>query len=105
KEVRDREDALAGMRDACATQSISRSRLVYHRLLRKRNSSPLIARVLQNIPRANAVFPCWSCKMAEQFLSIPLTAVRRTEGGQSSVEQNASGGSRRSLRRATDSSS
>ena len=67
--------------------------------------SAAIARAPRNIPRANAVFPCWSCKMAEQFLSITPMAGRRAEGGQSSVELKASGESPHSLRRATACSS
>ena len=92
----------AGGRDACAARSISPSHLLCHRHLHEPRSRPPIARARQNIRKANAVFPCWSCKMAEQFSSTMPMAGRLAESGQSSVEQKASGGSRRWLPRARD---
>jgi len=68
----------------------------------KRIFTPLIAPALQNILRANAAFPCWSCKAAGRFLSIMPMADRHAEDGQSSAEQKVFGGSRRSLRHAMD---
>ena len=65
-------------------------------------SFPLIARAPRNIRRVNAVFPCWSYKTAEQFLSIMPMAAPLAESGRSSVEQKASGGSLRSPPRAMD---
>ena len=59
RKVRDREDALASTRDACATQSISHSRLFSRRNPRLRKSMLRIASVLQNIPRAGVAVRRW----------------------------------------------
>src|SRR5215470_17129370 len=75
---------------------------LYHRRLPSRKSVLLIALALENIPRANAVSLCWSCKMAGRFLSVMQTADQHAEDGQSLAEQKVFGGSPRLLRCATD---
>src|SRR5205809_1885882 len=73
-----------------ATADYCLSRLQYRRL-RWLKFVPPIARVQQSTPRANAAFPCWSCKMAGPFSSIMQTADQLAQDGQSSAEQKVFG--------------
>ncbi len=61
----------------------------YH--LRLQKSDHRIARVQQRTQRTTAAFPCWWCKMAEQFLSITLIGQRQAQDGRSLVEPKVFG--------------
>src|SRR5262245_16196562 len=89
--VRDREDALASMRDACATQSVSHSRLFSYRNPLSPKSNLRIAPVPQSILRAGSAAICSSCKMAEQSSSSMLTADLQTSVGRSLAGQKVFG--------------
>src|SRR6266403_248724 len=90
------------VRHGCASHSEAATADCFFSHLQRRLPLPksvhLIARVRLHIPRADAESPCWSCKMAEQFLNIMRMEDQRGEGGRSSAGQKVFGESLRWLR-------